>query len=365
MGTLLKKYKPSYTNKILDLEFSDAIINIVLESVEKWTELLKNRYTTDSSVYSGYAGLCLALMKLKPYLNYAKRFDTIKTIDRAITEALNPCYAEYQPSDEHSPSFLTGPGGAFSILAVHLYQQKRLEDSHRVLNYVTVHPLCIPDKANPSLLNGLAGYLDCLLFTCHNTYRGFINPDALEEICSHILSSINLTVEPENMNISVIDGMVGILYGILDPLCVKLKPVVKDFKSIASFIGRILNHYSDQHPPNLEWRSGLSSAIFLAIRASRAFQKPVFLQQAEEFAKKIFKNYSETDKTISSGVAGFGYAFLALYHYTKNPDYLYYATKFGDDIVRTQIDDSCALFEGSAGTVCYLADLSTLSLIHI
>ncbi|GAB0090335.1 LanC-like protein 3 homolog [Sergentomyia squamirostris] len=68
--------------------------------------------------------------------------------------------------------------------------------------------------------------------------------------------------------------------------------------------------------------------------------------------------------SICHGVAGNGYVFLLLYQLTKDSVYLYRASKFAEFLsdrnfrrdARTP-DRPFSLYEGLAGTVCFLADL--------
>lgn len=66
---------------------------------------------------------------------------------------------------------------------------------------------------------------------------------------------------------------------------------------------------------------------------------------------------------ICHGVAGSGYVFLTLYRLTKDPLHLYRALQFSSflyakEFQQARIPDSpYSLFEGLAGTVCFLADL--------
>ncbi|GAB0096281.1 LanC-like protein 3 homolog [Sergentomyia squamirostris] len=68
--------------------------------------------------------------------------------------------------------------------------------------------------------------------------------------------------------------------------------------------------------------------------------------------------------SIFHGVAGNGYVFLLLYQLTKDSVYLYRASKFAEFLsdrnfrreARTP-DRPFSLYEGLAGTVCFLADL--------
>lgn len=72
---------------------------------------------------------------------------------------------------------------------------------------------------------------------------------------------------------------------------------------------------------------------------------------------------------ICHGVSGNGYAFLMLYKITQEPLYLYRAIRFAEFLTKSQFineanepDRPFSLYEGLAGTVCFLIDL--IHIIH-
>lgn len=67
---------------------------------------------------------------------------------------------------------------------------------------------------------------------------------------------------------------------------------------------------------------------------------------------------------LCHGVAGNGYAFLAIYRLIKDPKYLYRAIQFANFLESSEFsefvhqpDRPWSLYEGLAGTVCFLIDL--------
>ena len=67
---------------------------------------------------------------------------------------------------------------------------------------------------------------------------------------------------------------------------------------------------------------------------------------------------------ICHGIAGSGYAFLALYRATRQTKHLYRAQQFAQFLFTKEFGDSArnpdcpySLYEGWAGTLCFLVDL--------
>lgn len=74
---------------------------------------------------------------------------------------------------------------------------------------------------------------------------------------------------------------------------------------------------------------------------------------------------------ICHGIAGNGYVFLLLYRLTGDKKHLYRANKFGEFLFSNECiqgsrtpDNPYSLYEGLAGTVCYLADLTQPDKAH-
>ena len=75
---------------------------------------------------------------------------------------------------------------------------------------------------------------------------------------------------------------------------------------------------------------------------------------------------SQKGPGICHGVAGSGYVFLLLFRMTNDKKYLSRAISFADFMYTDQFnrgarqpDCPFSLYEGTAGTMCYLADLLT------
>lgn len=119
--------------------------------------------------------------------------------------------------------------------------------------------------------------------------------------------------------------------------------------------------------PNIlvHWCHGAPGAIPFLIKCYLVFKDPVYLRAAEVAGELVWnKGLLLKGPGICHGVSGNGYAFLLLYKVTQQKKYLFRATKFMEFLsheefeLRARIPDNpFSLFEGYAGTVCFLIDL--------
>lgn len=115
----------------------------------------------------------------------------------------------------------------------------------------------------------------------------------------------------------------------------------------------------------VHWCHGAPGAIYLLIKAYIIFREEKYLMACQRAADLVWqKGLLFKGPGICHGVAGNGYVSLVMYRFTKNPKYLHRAVKFADFLIRPEFlqyarrpDCPWSLYEGLAGTVCYLIDL--------
>lgn len=115
----------------------------------------------------------------------------------------------------------------------------------------------------------------------------------------------------------------------------------------------------------VHWCHGGPGVIYLFMRAYRIYNETIYLDACEKICELIWrKGLLRKGPGLCHGVAGNGYAFLIMHRLTKDPKYLYRAMQFAyflDDprfsgyILKP--DCPWSLYEGLAGTVCFLIDL--------
>ncbi len=117
--------------------------------------------------------------------------------------------------------------------------------------------------------------------------------------------------------------------------------------------------------PLIHWCHGASGAIYLLIKSYLIFKEEKYLMSCRRAVDLIW-HYGLLKKGpgICHGIAGSGYAFLVMYRLTGEVKYMYRATKFAQFLKSSEFlqrsrtpDCPFSLYEGLAGTVCFLVDL--------
>lgn len=115
----------------------------------------------------------------------------------------------------------------------------------------------------------------------------------------------------------------------------------------------------------VHWCHGAPGAIYLLIKSYLIFRDERYLYAARKCVELVWqKGLLYKGPGICHGVAGNGYVFLVMYRLTGEPVYLYRAGRFMEFLTNDEFlqkartpDRPFSLYEGLAGTVCYLIDL--------
>lgn len=115
----------------------------------------------------------------------------------------------------------------------------------------------------------------------------------------------------------------------------------------------------------LHWCHGAPGVLPLLVKAHRVSNDPRYLQSAQLAADLIWRQgLLRKGPGICHGVAGNAYSFLIMFRQTCETKYWYRALAFARFLVNDQFrrearipDRPLSLYEGLAGTVCFLCDL--------
>lgn len=115
----------------------------------------------------------------------------------------------------------------------------------------------------------------------------------------------------------------------------------------------------------VHWCHGAPGLIYLLGKAYLLFKDDNYLRACRKAADLIWhQGLLRKGAGICHGVAGNGYAFLVLYRLTGDQQYLYRANKFVEFLTADEFrkgaftpDRPNSLYEGIAGTVCFLIDM--------
>lgn len=115
----------------------------------------------------------------------------------------------------------------------------------------------------------------------------------------------------------------------------------------------------------VHWCHGAPGIALLLAKAHQAYGGDKYLNACVEIGDLVWKKgLLRKGPGLCHGVAGNGYVSLMLYRLTKRPKYLHRAIKFAEFLQSTDFrensrtpDRPFSLYEGIAGTVCFLIDL--------
>lgn len=115
----------------------------------------------------------------------------------------------------------------------------------------------------------------------------------------------------------------------------------------------------------VHWCHGAPGFVALLCRAAAVYREPRYLELAEASAEVVWeRGLLRKGLGLCHGVAGNGYALLSLYRATGDAGWLHRAVGFGlfcaseaGRSLHGVPDSPLSLYEGLAGTVCFLSDL--------
>jgi len=125
---------------------------------------------------------------------------------------------------------------------------------------------------------------------------------------------------------------------------------------------------SRRHPDDdlVHWCHGAPGAVYMLARAYLVWKEEKYLHSLMKAGECVWKKgLLKKGPGVCHGIAGSGYVFLLLYRITGDNNQLYRAEKFGEFLFSEEFreartpDCPFSLYEGWAGTACYLADLAS------
>ncbi|CAD7085535.1 unnamed protein product [Hermetia illucens] len=362
--------------------------------------ILKNTKVNDDErgdLYVGNAGIAYMFLKmvqspevsqLYPALDYALSY-----INHAKSNAL-----QYKKRADERCAFLCGNAGIYAVSAVISNASGHRDTLEEDLkNFKTGFEACRPmtfsKYGSDEVLVGRAGFLSGCYWLNQQLGPSVIPEDAILDICSSMLYSGREYADKTKAPLPLMYQYHGTEYlGAAHGLCAILhmmlnsawfKPGADISKTKYSDIRRSIDFYlslqdkDGNFPVALEdlqtgrakrlvhWCHGAPGAVYLLAKAYLVFQEEKYLDALRKATDLIWKKgLLRKGPGICHGVAGNGYAFLLMYRLTGEERYLYRALKFMEFLTRDEFkteartpDRPYSLYEGVAGTVCYLIDL--------
>ncbi|XP_061569120.1 lanC-like protein 2 [Cololabis saira] len=368
--------------------FQKKVQSKIQDLLQQMEEGLKTADPHDSSAYTGWTGIALLYLQLHrvsgdpPHLNRAldhvKR--ALRTLNRTPDRTLN----------RRKVSFLCGDAGPLAVGAVVQHRLGNQDQSRDLLDRLLQLRVLVLDQDSDvpdEILYGRSGYLFSLLFVLKEVGPGSVDQDTVDQVVSAIVASgQNLSLEQKKSDrcpltyewhnkqyLGVAHGLAGILYMLLQPgsrlpqdlLTELVRPSLDYIRHKRFRSGNFPSSLSNESDRLVHWCHGAGGVLHLLVLGSQVFQEDKYLKEAVESADVVWqRGLLRKGYGICHGAAGNGYAFLTLYKLTRDPKHLYRACKFAEWCLDYGThgcripDRPYSLFEGMAGTIHYLSELT-------
>ncbi|XP_037933586.1 lanC-like protein 3 homolog [Teleopsis dalmanni] len=305
----------------------------------------------------------------------------------------------YKKRSAERYSYLLGNAGIFAVSAAISHDLNQTEDlSNDLANFksgISASKEYISTKNGcDEVLVGRAGFLTGCYWLNDVLSEKRITDDDIVAICQLIIlsgreyakhtgSPLPLMYQYHGTEyLGAAHGLCAILQVLLDSPWFRTDPIsapsadLRDIKrSIDFFLS--LQDQEGNFPVALEdlktgrekrlvhWCHGAPGAVYLLAKAYLIFKEDKYLHSLRHAADLVWKKgFLRKGPGICHGVAGNGYVFLLMYRLTNEPKYMYRAVKYMELLTNSEFkhrartpDRPFSLYEGVAGTVCFLIDL--------
>ncbi|EDW82080.1 uncharacterized protein Dwil_GK25614 [Drosophila willistoni] len=349
-------------------------------------------------LYVGNAGIAFMFWKLASCEQTRDLYPALEHGSAFIRNAKANA-KRYKKRSAERYSFLCGNAGIYAVSAA---ISQAVKDTEELSNDLANFKSGIPSSKEfmhtkygcDEILVGRAGYLSGCYWLNDILPEKKITDDDLVSICQLIVTSGREYSKMNNSPLPLMyqyhgteylgaaHGLCAILHMLLDSPWFRTVPIsapaaeLRDIKrSIDYFLE--LQDSEGNFPVALEdlrsgrdkrlvhWCHGAPGAVYMLAKAYLIFKEDKYLLSLRRCADLVWKRgFLRKGPGICHGVAGNGYVFLLLFRLTNEMKYLYRAHKFMELLTNSEFkqrarvpDRPHSLYEGVAGTVCYLVDL--------
>ncbi|XP_053695527.1 lanC-like protein 3 homolog [Sabethes cyaneus] len=344
-------------------------------------------------LYVGDAGIAYMFFRLHEMglfgadaLQYAKQY-----VSNAKEKAVR-----YATRAEERCSFLCGNAGIYAVSAAICHKMGlRQEMDEDLRNFAAGISVCkkidFNKNGSDELLFGRAGFLSGIYWLHQTIDKRLFAHDTLNVICGIIIESGKRYSTAQKSPFPLMyhcwgDEYLGAAHGVSSIMHMLLEsplqgnPNSNEMAAVRATINSLLSLQDAEgnFPVTLQdyiqrtrdetlvhWCHGAPGIVYLMAKAYIVFKDQKYLQSCVRCADLVWrKGLLRKGPGICHGVAGNGYVFLLLYRLTADPKYLHRAIKFMEYLTHEEFiryarnpDRPFSLYEGYAGTVCFLLDL--------
>ncbi|XP_047996476.1 lanC-like protein 3 homolog [Leguminivora glycinivorella] len=343
----------------------------------------------EGGLYVGIAGVAYMFYHLSKNEKLAEKKASYR--ERAL-EYLN--VALKNPTMDKT-SFLLGDAGTYALASVikHSVEDKSYNDM--LTNYRQFYNTLL----NPNFLKcggdeffvGRSGYLAGALWIASEMKTLVLSSEEMHNICKVIVDSGREYAKKHRSPCPLMyhyygTEYLGAAHGISFILQMLLSvpgflesdaAAAKDIKGTIDYLLSIqskdgnwptcMEELEQKEHKLVHWCHGAPGVVYLMAKAYLVYENQQYLNACIRAGENVWaKGLLMKGPGICHGVAGNGYVFLLLYRLTNDVKFLHRAKAFAEFMNSDQFlsdarvpDNPETLYEGTAGTVCFLADLLT------
>ncbi|XP_065057896.1 lanC-like protein 3 [Rhopilema esculentum] len=348
----------------------------------------------DGGMYVGAAGIAYAFYHVAESPTFSeKRSNFLDIAEAYIKVAIKEINKVDPLRGGIGTSLLLGHAGIY-VTAALIYEAQgyQAEKSEYLQNFLSIHsnlPVNFFAHGCDEFFIGRAGYLAACLMLNRRFQKIAIPNEVTLQLCNLIIESGRQYSKKVNhpsplmyayYNCEYIGaghGIAAILLALLNfPECYMNNPVVE--ADIKASIDYVLSHEqrNGNYPPVpdecrddwnelVHWCHGASGVVYLLAKAFIVWKDERYLAAALRCGELVWsRGLLKKGPGLCHGIAGNGYVFLLLHRLTSDEKYLHRARQFAAFMQTEEFkgnsrvpDAPYSLYEGIAGTACFLADL--------
>ncbi|CAB3257246.1 unnamed protein product [Arctia plantaginis] len=377
-------YKPG-SDVVVDKDAVVAQINEYVGSITK--RLQPTQKNVDGGLYVGITGVSFMFLYLakNPTLSSQKAFYLQKGF-----EYLKPAT---ETSIGDKTSFLLGEAGTYAISTVLNKELGSDQFAESLRMYKSLYPSYLNPKflkcGGDELFVGRAGYLAGILWISRELKTPIFTLEELYKICDIIVTSgreyamKNKSPSPlmyHYYNTEYLGSAHGISFILQMLLSIPgyltyNKAAAQDIQASIEFLASLQNEEGNwpccmeeielNDHKLVHWCHGAPGMVYLMAKAYLTYKDQRYLDSCIKAGEFVWrKGLLHKGPGICHGVAGNGYVFLLLHRLTGEAKYLHRAKMFAEFLTDEEFirdarlpDNPESLYEGTAGTVCFLSDL--------
>ncbi|CAG9795894.1 unnamed protein product [Diatraea saccharalis] len=366
----------------------EEICDHINEHVQIITKRLQpSRKNVDGGLYVGISGIAYM------FYNLSKNLLLSDSKREYLEKALDYLKPALVTSAGDKTSFLLGDAGTYALATV-LMKELGDEQYKEILKmYKSLYPQYLNPKflkcGGDELFVGRAGYLAGALWLSRELQTSIFSNEELFKICDVMVASgrdystkhnspcplmyhyYNTEYLGAAHGVSFILQMVLSVPGYLEynkTAAAAIKATIDYLVTLQTDEGNwpcCMEEVGLSDHKLVHWCHGASGTIYLMAKAYLVLNDQNYYNACIKAGEMVWhKGLLRKGPGICHGVAGNGYVFLLLYRLTGEEKYLYRAKMFADFMYTEEFlrdarlpDNPESLYEGTAGTVCYLSDL--------